>query len=175
LTRPRAERYQAPVLTWCHATRPGSRPSLAIVLPELLIGEYLVPEDAAWLRAAHGVTTVVSLQDDADLASKNLRLAALEAAYRAHGLRFHRIPIPDGDTAVLTARLGALVGLLGELLDGGERVYLHCNGGFNRAPTVAIAYLHAARGLGLSEARDLVKARRQCVPYMRALEEHFAR
>lgn len=161
------------MLTWFHAVRPGPRPSLTAVLPSLLIGEYPIPEDAPWLRSAHGITTVVSLQDDADLASKNLAVAELEQAYRGHALRFHRIPLPDGDTAILAARLDGLVALLRELIDGGERVYLHCNAGYNRAPTIAIAYLHACTGRSLAAARDFVKERRQCVPYMTVLEAHF--
>jgi hypothetical protein len=152
------------------APRAGGRPAVARILPELLIGEYPTPDDAAWLRSEHGVTAVVSLQDDADLACKNLRLSALERAYREHGLRFHREPLPDGDGEVLAARLDPLVALLARLLDAGERVYLHCNAGLNRAPTVAIAYLLACRDLALAEASALVKERRACVPYRRVLE-----
>ena len=119
------------------------------------------------------MTVVVSLQDDADLASKGLRLAALEPAYREHGLAFHRIPVPDGDDRNLAARLGEIVTLVGEVIDAGGRVYLHCNAGFNRAPTAAIAYLHVREGLPLAAARDAVKRLRHCVPYMRALEAYF--
>ena len=116
------------------APRPGARPSVSVIRPGLLVGEYPTPEDAAWLRDEHGVTVVVSLQDDADLASKGLRLAALERAYREHGVAFHRFPVPDGDDRNLAARLGEIVALLGEAIDAGGRVYLHCNAGFNRAP-----------------------------------------
>ncbi len=121
------------------------------------------------------MTAVVSLQDDADLASKGLRLAALDRAYRERGLAFHRIPVPDGDAEHLAARLADIVALLERLIAGGGRVYLHCNAGFNRAPTVAIAYLHMCEGLSLEAARDDVKGRRHCVPYMRALEAYFGR
>jgi len=155
--------------------RPGARPGLTVIRPALLVGEYPTPEDAAWLREEHGVTTVVSLQDDADLASKGLRLRHLERSYRRYELGFHRIPVPDGDAAHLAARLDEAVALLGRLTDEGHRVYLHCNAGFNRAPTVAIAYLHVREGLSLEAARDAVKQLRHCVPYMRALEAHFAR
>jgi len=155
------------------APRPGARPSVSVIRPALLVGEYPTPEDAAWLRDEHGVTVVVSLQDDADLASKGLRLAALERAYREHGLAFHRIPVPDGDDRNLAARLGEIVALVGEVIDAGGRVYLHCNAGFNRAPTAAIAYLHVREGLPLAAARDAVKRLRHCVPYMRALEAYF--
>ena len=153
--------------------RPGGRPGVSTIRPTLLVGEYPMPEDAAWLRDEHGVTVVLSLQDDADLASKGLVLRALEDAYRAHGLAFHRIPVPDGDDRYLAARLGDIVALLRRLADAGERVYLHCNAGLNRAPTAAIAYLHAREGLSLEAARDAVKQARHCVPYMRALHDHF--
>src|SRR5207244_2158146 len=83
-------------------------------------GEYPTPEDAAWLAAEHGVTVVVSLQDDADLACKGLVLSALENAYRTHGLGFHRIPVPDGDDRHLAARLGDLVAPLDRLPHAGE-------------------------------------------------------
>jgi protein-tyrosine phosphatase len=157
------------------APRPGARPSVSVIRPALLVGEYPTPEDAAWLRDEHGVTVVVSLQDDADLASKGLRLAALERAYGAHGLAFHRVPIPDGDDRNLAARLGEIIPLLRGLIDAGGRVYVHCNAGFNRAPTVAIAYLHVCEGLRLEDARTEVKRLRHCVPYMRALEACYGR
>src|SRR5213076_3164093 len=113
--------------------RPGGRPGVSVIRPVLLVGEYPVPEDAAWLCDQHGVTAVLSLQDDADLASKGIEIRALERAYREHGLVFHRIPVPDGDDRHLAARLGDIVALLDRLTDAGECVYLHCNAGLNRA------------------------------------------
>src|SRR3989442_1777383 len=135
---PRAIRLMGP------PPRPGGRPGVSAIRPALLVGAYPLAEDAAWLRDEHGVTAVLSLQDDADLASKGVALAALEYAYRARGLGFHRIPVPDGDVQ----RLGEIVALLGRLIEADGRVYLHCNAGLNRAPTAAIAYLHMREGLG---------------------------
>jgi len=143
------------------------------VLPELLVGEYPRVEDLAWLRDAHGVTAVVSLQDDADLASKRLRAADLERACAALGLGLHRTPIADGDPEALALRLPVIVEQLHTLIDAGARVYLHCNAGYNRAPTVAIAYVHVHRGLSLDEACALVKRRRSCVPYTSALRARY--
>lgn len=145
-----------------------------MIVPGLLVGEYPLPADAAWLREAHAVTAVVSLQEDADLSAKGVSLAQIDRAYRAHGIGFHRIPVLDGDPRHLAARLVDIVPLLVRLRDAEECVYLHCNAGFNRAPTAAIAYLHAHQGLTLEAARALVKERRHCVPYMRALELYFA-
>jgi len=160
---------------WGPPKRPGNRPDLSVILPELLVGEYPTPDDAGWLRAFHGVTAVVCLQDDADLASKGLRLRALEQAYALHEVVFERVPVPDCDNDVLAAQLDRTVTLLDDLVRGGRRVYLHCNAGMNRAPTVAIAYLHRHHGFSLAEARDFMKQRRHCVPYMRVLEAHYRR
>jgi hypothetical protein len=40
---------------------------------------------------------------------------------------------------------------------------------------VAVAYLHVHHGYTLEAARDLVRSRRPCVPYMRVLQAHYAR
>ena len=157
------------------ATRRGGRPETATVLPELFIGEYPTHEDAVWLRDTLGVTAVICLQDDADLSRKGLEVARLKRAYEAAGMRFHRLPMADGDTGAMAARLDHAVGLLESLLNAGERVYLHCNAGMNRAPTIAVAYLHRCRGHSLAEACAAVKQVRPCVPYMSVLREHYAR
>lgn len=158
------------------ASRPTARrgrPSFDVVLPGLLIGEYLSPADFPWLASPIGVTAVLSLQDEADLLSKSLRLADLEKASRECGIEYQRIPIPDGDAAVLVERLEPTIERLDALLRGGALVYLHCNAGMNRAPTVAIGYLHARCAMPLAAARDFVKSRRPCVPYMSALEARY--
>lgn len=155
------------------AARPNGHPDHAFVLADLVIGEYPTPEDAAWLRAAPAVSAVVCLQDDVDLDRKGLSLRALERAYATHGIHFHRVPVADGDAEVLRARLDETVALVAGLLARGERVYLHCNAGLNRAPTVAVAYLHVHHGHTLEAACNLVKARRPCVPYMRMLSDHY--
>src|SRR5262249_23934039 len=118
----------------------------------------------------HGITAVVSLQDDADLASKRLRAADLERACADLGLGLHRAPVPDGDAEALALKLPAIVERLHALIDAGGRVYLHCNAGYNRAPTVAVAYVHVHRGLSLDDACALVKQRRSCVVYASALQ-----
>src|SRR5262245_48656230 len=96
-------------------TRAGVRPGFAVIRPALLVGEYPTPADAGWLRTQHGVTAVLCLQDDADLASKGVPLDRLEAAYRRHGIQFHRIPVPDGHDVDLCARLTEIVALLDRL------------------------------------------------------------
>ncbi len=151
----------------------NSRPDLSIIVPELLIGAYPRARDVGWLRSAHQVSAVLSLQDDADLASKGLSLNELREAYTRHGVMFHRVPVPDGDCSVFAARLDETVTVVAERLRDGHRVYVHCNAGMNRAPTVAVAFLHVSRGWPLATARDHVKSRRACVPYMQLLEARY--
>ncbi|MEO8605521.1 MAG: dual specificity protein phosphatase family protein [bacterium] len=156
------------------AARPRGHPGHDFVLPELVIGEYPTPEDATWLRDAHGFGAVVSLQDDVDLQRKGLSPGGLEDAYTAMGIAFVRHPAADGDLDAVRRVLDGAVASLHTQIGAGRRVYLHCNAGLNRAPTVAIAYLHVHRGLELEAARDRVKLARACLPYWRLLVDHYS-
>jgi protein-tyrosine phosphatase len=158
---------------WGPPGRPGLHPHCTQILPELIVGEYPRPEDAFWLRAQMGVQAVLSLQDDGDLAAKGLSWPALVRAYEEVGILAGRIGIADGNPEALFLELDRAVAWLAEQIDAGRRVYLHCNAGVNRAPTVAIAYLHAVRGLPLGAARRLVTSLRTCVPFVSVLERRY--
>jgi protein-tyrosine phosphatase len=153
--------------------RSTAQPRHARLLPHLLVGEYLRPDDAGWLKDHLGVTCVVCLQDAVDLAGKALALSDLTAAYRAMQIQFHHAPVPDGEQEIFVQRLPAIVAALAGLIGAQQTVYLHCNAGMNRAPTVAIAYLHEHTGMTLDAARDFVKQRHPCVPYMTMLGRYY--
>lgn len=148
--------------------RPG-RPDLGEVAPGLLVGGYLAPDDVPWLAATHAIGAVLSLQDDTDVVAKRLDLDALTRAYDTAGILFRRLPVPDGDEERMHRVLPDAVAHVAAFRAAGHRVYLHCNAGMNRAPTVAIAYVHVHGGLSLPEATRAVKARRPCVPFQHAL------
>jgi protein tyrosine phosphatase (PTP) superfamily phosphohydrolase (DUF442 family) len=150
--------------------RPAGRPGLSEIIDRLWVGEFPRPEDAGWLRAERGIDAVVCLQDDADLLAKQILRTELVAAYRDVDIELHHYPMADGDPAALGARLLEVVDCVHALLERGARVLVHCNGGYNRAPSIAIAYLSRHRGLSLAEAQRHVRERRTCAPYMRALE-----
>ncbi|MDG2308842.1 MAG: dual specificity protein phosphatase family protein [Candidatus Binatia bacterium] len=154
--------------------RPAGRPGVSRILDgRLLIGEYPTPDDIDWLRDEHGIQAVVSLQDDIDLTYKSIDLPSLEGAYAKAGIPLHRFGVIDGDPDDLIPSLEAILARLHELLGENRRVYVHCNAGYNRAPSVAIAYLHAHHGLSLDEAHSFVRERRACAPYLSALRRHF--
>ena len=152
----------------------GRPPEVARILPELLVGEYPRVEDVPWLRATYRVSAVLSMQDADDLFGKGLELRDLERAYAAEGIAFRRHPVADYDLDAIAATLPAALADLHDLLGSGHRVLVHCNAGYNRAPTLVVAYLHRHGGLTLADARDRVRKERACVPYMTILERIFA-
>lgn len=149
------------------------RPEVSEILATLFVGEYPRVEDVSWLRQEFGISAVFSLQDAEDLAVKGLSLPALVTEYRSHQMEFHRTPIADFDCESLDKALSSTLEMLHILANKGHTIFLHCNAGCNRAPTVAIAYLHVHLGMTLHEARDFVKERRACGPYMEILYRHF--
>jgi protein-tyrosine phosphatase len=139
------------------------------------VGEYPRVEDVAWLREEFDISAVFSLQDAEDLVVKRLSLPALVSAYRTHQIAFHRVAVADFDCDSLDKALPQALEILQSLAQAGQRTLLHCNAGCNRAPTVAIAHLHTQHAMTLHEARDYVKERRPCGPYMEVLYRYFGR
>ena len=156
-------------------SRGDRRPSVSVISPELLVGEYPHHDDIEWLKNTYGVTAVHNLQDDDDLRMNGLDSKLLRAGYLEHGIDFVRTPIQDGSADAMAERLEAALHDLRDLMGSGDgrRVYLHCNAGMNRAPTLAIAFLRAYRKMSLDEAMAMVKKQRACGPFMTVLEEYF--
>lgn len=143
------------------------------IVPELLIGEYPMDHEIGWLKDNFKITGVHNLQDDEDLRIHGLSLRSLRRECDAHGIKLVWTPIPDGSADAMRERLEAALGDLHALVKDKRRVYLHCNAGLNRAPTLAIAYLRAHRNMSLDEALAHVKQRRACGPFMTVLEDYF--
>jgi atypical dual specificity phosphatase len=154
-------------------TRNGRRPSVSVISDELLVGEYPGQADIGWLKDTYGITAVHNLQDDDDLRMNGLDAALLRDEYDAQGIEYVRTPIQDGSADAMAERLEVALHDLRELVDSNGRVYVHCNAGMNRAPTLAIAFLRAYRQMSLDEAMILVKKQRACGPFMTVLEDYF--
>jgi len=159
-----------------HDSRPsrGSRrPTVSVISDELLVGEYPSQDDIGWLKDTYGIAAVHNLQDDDDLRMNGLDAGLLRSEYDAHGIDYVRTPIQDGSADAMAERLELALHDLRELVDANGRVYVHCNAGMNRAPTLAIAFLRAYRQMSLDEAMLLVKKQRACGPFMTVLEDYF--
>lgn len=140
------------------------------ILPNLVVGSHpRNQEDIALLREQHGVTAVLNLQTDDDLAAFHVNWPALEKHYRSSGMELVRIRVEDFNSEDLTSKLPECVRELARLLSAGHKVYLHCTAGASRSPTVAIAYLHRRRGWPLARALAYLKERRECSPDVEAI------
>lgn len=147
-------------VAWRHG-----RPGYAEIIDGLLVGEYPLPTDAQWLRDQLQVEVVINLQDHYDLEARALDLRELERAYQRVGITLHHLPTDDS-VAGVRERMPEALSLLAS--HQGRRIYLHCNGGTNRAPTIAIAYLHYNCRHKLDDAIALVSRQRSCLPYLQA-------
>ena len=140
------------------------------ILPNLFVGSYPgSPEDIDRLQNDFGVTAVLNVQTDEDMTCWGVNWGGLESHYRTTGVEGRRGPVRDFDPEDLRRNLPKCVEVLDELLHQGHAVYVHCNMGINRSPTIVIAYLHWVQGWELVKATDHVMECRPCDPYVDAI------
>jgi len=96
----------------------------------------------------------------------NMRIEFDDAAVGIAGARYLYLPTVD-DTAPAMEDLRAGVAFIGEVIESGGRVYVHCGSGVGRAPTMAAAYL-VSTGLSPTEAWNTIRAVR---PFIRPTAE----
>lgn len=121
--------------------------------------------------ARRGVTAVLCLETDDDIAEYGLQWSHLEHWYAERGIVARRVPILDFSPDAIVAQLDEALGILAVLLSDGHTVYVHCSEGLSRSPTIVIAHLVRAEGLSLDRALDVVtRARPSIQPYARALD-----
>ena len=79
------------------------------------------------------------------------------------------MPVRDFDPEDLRRNLPACVEALRRLVETGHAVYVHCNMGAGRSPSVVIAYLHWVGQRDLDEAYGHVSRCRPCLPDLDAI------
>lgn len=137
---------------------------LAPFEPRLVVGACPTSVEDVALLASRGVTGLLSLQSDEDLASRGLSWPVLWQVHAAHGIVASRVAIRDFDKRDLLRHLDDAVAALDALLAQDRRVYVHCTAGLNRSTTVALA--HMSRALGLEAALDaLFACHPDAIPY----------
>lgn len=143
----------------------------SLILPGLLVGRApQTPDDVAGLKS-RGVSAVLCLQTDDDLAALGLTWSRLREWYDAAGIEAHRLPIEDWSPQAVIARMDEAVQAVRRLLERGHVLYLHCTAGANRSPSVALAYLCKVQGEPLERALSRVlRSRPQAAPYPEVLE-----
>ena len=135
-----------------------------------MVGAYpQSPEMIDFLRNEMGVTAVLNLQSDDDLYGRAIDWNSMWKAYVGRGMEIERVPIVDLSPRDLARHMEAAVNILETLLGRHQRVYVHCNVGLNRSPTVVIAYLVSSTDMGVDEAVEYVMKQRDCIPYPDAI------
>jgi protein-tyrosine phosphatase len=140
------------------------------VLPNVFVGSHpATTADIDQLKHEFGITAVLTIQTDEDLAYLRVDWPCLAAHYRAAGIEIRRVPVRDFDREDLRRNLPQCVAALDELLRAGHTVYVHCTAGMGRAPTTVIAYLAWKQDWQLEKAVEHVGGCRLCVPNVQAI------
>src|SRR5262249_36166274 len=111
------------------------QPSL-ILKNKLYVGSCPMTEGDVIQLKDTGITAVLNLQTDEDIRTREIDWPAMEDAYRRHGIVIHRFPIEDFSPSDMRQKLRTGVRILDNLIRAGLVVYLHCNAGINRSPTL---------------------------------------
>jgi protein-tyrosine phosphatase len=140
------------------------------IKPEIFIGSY--PQnhvDIDRLKSGPGITAVLNLQTDDDFSSLGVDWPRLTRGYKERAIICQRWPITDFSPQDLERKLESAAALLGQLIDVGHRVYVHCTAGVGRAPATVIGYLAWHEGMDLETAYRFVRDQRSCDPYIDAI------
>ena len=127
----------------------------ADVFDGLLIGCYPLDADDAAMLQWSGVNCVLNLVEEDEYRPEERE--AVEGAFAEMGIEEQRLPFPDfgGLPAGLIDRA---VSIIGDWLDEGRHVYVHCRAGWQRSPAIAAALLALRDGLDIDDAIEVVRA-----------------
>lgn len=132
---------------------------------ELAVGSHPHAPEHVVALATHGVKAVVCLQSDDDLRSRGVQWTYMWQFYLRSGIAVTRVPVIDFDRADLARHLDAAVEAVVTHHREGRKVFVHCNAGVNRSPSVVIGFLMRSRGYSLETATAWVADRHMCMPY----------
>lgn len=122
------------------------------IIPERLwIGAAPLKDDLVELKRLHGADVVVM----------DLTGSAQERSWcRELGIEYDdRTPRLDDGQAVPLSKLKVVSAVIGDNVDSGKKVVLHCLKGRGRSPTCAAAYL-IQTGMSVSDARSAIGGKR---------------
>ncbi len=146
-------------------------PDPARILPTLFLGRAPATEGEVQILRRRGITAVLNLQTDGDLAAMGVSWHTIQEWYGRAGIEGRRVPIDDWSPQAVIAHLEDAVTVLADMLAAGNTVYLHCTAGVNRSPSVALGYMCRVGGESLGRAlARLRRARPEAQPYPEVLD-----
>lgn len=117
------------------------------ITPHLFVGPQLSQRGWQYLQQRFGVQGVVNLRVEADDRQRGI-----------HAPHYLWLPTID-HTSPTVEQLEKAAQFIGQRVQAGEGVYIHCAAGVGRAPLTAAAYL-ISQGYSVDEAQALLRSRR---------------
>jgi len=135
------------------------------ITDNLIVGSQpQTPEDVERLFHQEGITAIVNLQQDHDIAYWQVDLSPIRKRCEELGVVHIRRPARDFDPHSLRQELPRMVAAIDKLTCEGRNVYVHCTAGLGRAPGCAIAYLFWFQHMTMDQAYELLTSKRPCGP-----------
>ena len=123
----------------------------------IYIGPYPQTEQDFESMHKSGINTVLNVQTDKDLESRQLDINILKKYASKYDIKIERYPIEDFNPEELYQKLKGAGDLLNNLLVKGKNVYVHCTAGISRGPSVVIIYLVLYHNYSFKDAVELCK------------------
>jgi len=120
----------------------------------------MTPDDLARIKAATGISAVLSLQHDECLAYWKIDYCQMDEHGANLGLDMVRSPMRDFNIVDQKQNLPYAVAALAKLQMEGHRTYVHCTAGLGRAPLTTLGYLSWVDGKSAEEAIRLIHSGR---------------
>ncbi len=147
--------------------------SISQISAQVLVGSS--PKDVGDVRELHekyAINNVLSLQTDADLRVRGINIELLEKHYQSREISFARFAIDDVDAQDMANKIIHPIKHLGNLVQQGKKIYVHCNAGICRATSTVLGYLYLYEGMDLTEGLNFIRAKRPIAnPYISAVCE----
>ncbi|CAM1303653.1 DUSP19 (predicted) [Pycnogonum litorale] len=127
------------------------KPDLQIgrVMPSLLVGSQDVAQDDEILKR-NGVTHV-------------LNLATGVSNYFPNMFMYKKIEILDLPESNIVQYFPECITFIDDAIENGGCVFVHCNAGVSRAPSITIAYIMAKNKMPFDEAFEIARSNRSCI------------
>ncbi|XP_037968763.2 dual specificity protein phosphatase 13 [Plutella xylostella] len=145
-----------------------SAPDMNEVYPGLFVGDAVAAKDKNFLRRM-GITHVLNTAEG----KRFTQVDTDHLYYRDTSIRYKGFPMMDMPSTDIAKYFYIAANFIDEGISGG-RVLVHCMMGVSRSATCAIAFLMIKRGMTLTEALSLCRARRDIHPnegFLRQLQQ----
>ena len=88
--------------------------------------------------------------------------AFIEPSFPSH-FEYKVVKIYDDSQSTLKDFLPECIEFMNRIINSGKRIYVHCEHGCSRSPSLVIAYLMATKNISLDDAFELISSKRPCI------------